>query len=209
MNKWWNDMLVGQQIVFVLAVATSVFFLIQVIMLLTGIGGEEDSFTGDTAADAEAGDTINDEGLSEAAGINFLSVRSVLVFLCLGAWSMFSFMYILDWYFALLISIGVGALASVGYSYAMHAMLRLQNNGTLDPSNTVGKLGEVYLTLPQSRSGMGKVNVYVQERMAEFEAITDSEVPLKTGSQVKIKEVLGGGILLCEPLLLNENKEEK
>ena len=85
----------------------------------------------------------------------------------------------------------------------------LQGSGNLQIENTVGKTAEVYLTVPAARSGAGKVNVYVQERYAEMEAVTDSAAPLKTGERVKIVGTMGEGTVVVAPFAVTENKEEE
>ena len=53
--------------------------------------------------------------------------------------------------------------------------------------------------MPALRSGNGKVNVYVQERYVELEAVTDSEEPIKTGEKVKVVDTMDNGTLVVAP----------
>ena len=86
---------------------------------------------------------------------------------------------------------------------------KLQGNGNLQVENTVGKTAEVYLTIPANRGGNGKVNVYVQERYAEMEAVTDSDTPIKTGEKVKITGTLNEGTVLVEPFKATPAQKEE
>jgi len=53
----------------------------------------------------------------------------------------------------------------------------------------VGKTGEVYLPIPGTMSGFGKVQVTFSDRQHELKAITRGE-NLETGAMVKIVECI-------------------
>ena len=50
------------------------------------------------------------------------------------------------------------------------------------------------------RSKMGKVQIKVQGSLRELEAITDEEEDLKTGTIVKVTEIVSAEILLVEKI---------
>lgn len=200
----WNDMVTLQQVLCVLAIATTVFLLIQIIMLFAGKDAD-----GATDGATDAGDTIKDQWVEGSAKINFLSVRAILVFIGIFAWVAFALMYVFVWYFAMIIAAVVGIAASIGYSYAMYAPGKSQNNGALEAKDTVDKLGEVSVTVPPSRSAAGKVNVYVRGRAAEFDAVTDYSLPIEKGSQVKIRKTTDRGALVVEPLITGGQSDRK
>ena len=85
----------------------------------------------------------------------------------------------------------------------------MQDSGNLAIENTVGKVAEVYLTVPQKNGGSGKVNVFCQERYVELDAVTDSLDPIKTGERVKVVSALGEGTVVVERLgsVKAQNKE--
>ena len=60
--------------------------------------------------------------------------------------------------------------------------------------------GEVYLPIGAKRSKMGKVQIKVQGSLRELEAITDDENDLKTGTMVKVLEIVSAELLLVEKL---------
>jgi hypothetical protein len=83
---------------------------------------------------------------------------------------------------------GVAALFLVGW--LMRAMGRLASSGNLDLQNAVGKTARVYLRIPKSKSGLGKVTVEVQGRSVECGAVTAAgEIP--TGVPVRVVAVSG------------------
>ena len=64
------------------------------------------------------------------------------------------------------------------------------------PREAVGKEGEVYLTVPAKKQGMGKVNVLVGEALTEFDAVTDDREDIPTGETVVVREALASTLLV-------------
>lgn len=75
-------------------------------------------------------------------------------------------------------------------------MMKLEKDGTIKMEDCVGKSCDVYLRIPASRSGKGKIQISINGTIQEFEAITDEEDMIATGSRVKITEHLGNGTFL-------------
>jgi len=90
---------------------------------------------------------------------------------------------------------GVAAMALIASLFSfMHGM---QSSGTLDMRNAVGQEGNVYLTVPAS--GSGQVEITIQGRRQTFNAVTDGEAGLPTGSRVRVVRVVSGSTLVVEP----------
>ena len=81
----------------------------------------------------------------------------------------------------------------------MRSLLKLSEDNTFDLSKTVGKTGDVYLTIPPKRSGKGKVFISVNGSTRELDAITDNEESLKNGALIKIVGI-EGDLLVVESL---------
>ncbi len=208
MDTWWNGLSALQQVLFIVGFATTLFMIVQIIMIAVGsMGGSEDAFDGGDVdgADGDA-DVFNDEGFGALSGLKLLSLRTVTVFLAIGSWVAFAFcpLFSGQW-IAVLIGAVVGVGAAVAFAFVMRAFMRLQSSGNIDSANCKGCIAEVYLTIPPRREAVGKVQVVVQERLTEFEAVTDCEHELKTGSSVKVIENINQGLLLVAPL----NEEDK
>ena len=73
-------------------------------------------------------------------------------------------------------------------------------NTWLKYKNALDQIGEVYLTVSEKRSKIGKVSIRIQGSLRELDALTDSDVPLKTGTVIKVTAVTPNGILIIEPL---------
>lgn len=197
MTKWWNGLHSFQQVLFVVACAATLFMIVQIILLAIGSGDNDATFDGDTSVDDV--DTINDGGVGLTIfGLRVLTVRSVIAFLAVGSWLTFALFFSISFY-ALIPGIAAGVAAAFAIALFFKATEKLQNSGNLKVENTVGKTAEVYLTVPAQRKGAGKVNVYVQERLAEMEAVTDNAEPLKTGERVKIVGTMGEGTVVVAP----------
>lgn len=196
---WWSELYTLQQVTFIIGCATLAFMIIQIILMLIGFS-DDDAFTGGSDLDADVGDIdlINNEGAT-TLGLRIVSVRTVIAFLCLGSFAVFFVMFYLPWWAAVLIGIVIGGAAGFLMGLAINSLSKMQSSGNIDINNCVGKTGEVYLTIPAGRGGVGKVNVLVQERLTEFEAVTDSTEPIKTGRGIKVLSVSGEHILVVEP----------
>jgi hypothetical protein len=84
-----------------------------------------------------------------------------------------------------------GGAAMLGVAAAMRAMLRLEDDGTLRVEGSIGLSGEVYLTVPAARSGVGKVHLVLQNRLVELQAVTTHTDALPTGARILVIDVVG------------------
>lgn len=215
MAAWWDSLLVLQQVMFAVGCATTLFMIVQIILMLVGM--DSDGFyDGDTGLDGLS-DGIVEGGLSEHLngetpnidqgssgftlfGLRILTLRSLLAFLSIGSWVVYTLLYVMFWPWAVILGIVAGFIAAVGVAAAMRALYRLQTSGNININNAVGRTGEVYLTIPALRISEGKVSIVVQEKLTEFAAITDCDADLKTGTQIIVKEVIGNNVLVVEPV---------
>jgi hypothetical protein len=68
--------------------------------------------------------------------------------------------------------------------------------------NAINKIGETYLRIPASRSGIGKVQVQVQGRLMELEAMTDDGEDIATGRPIQVVNILNNQVLLVTSNLI-------
>ena len=190
MSEWWNSLLLGQQIFFLIALPSSLVLILQTILLLLGIGDDDADFDGDIE-----GDMSGDDGLA------IFSVRGILSMFCIMGWSGFALLATpLPPVVSVLISVALGILTLFGIAYLMRGINRLQSSGNLQISNAIGKVGQVYIPIPGSAKAAGKINLTVQEQYREFSAITMQENELKTGAYVRVVAVDDAGTLVVEPV---------
>lgn len=185
MGQWFNMLSGFSKVTFILGTVMAIFLLIQVIMLIAGVGED-----GDLEIDPSELD-INDTGFGEIAGLRILSVRAVTIFLCIGSWVGFS-LDSTDCHIALTIVISIlsGALAAFLFAFAMKKAMKLQGEGNILFDNAIGKDAEVYLTIPADNNRFGKIMVLVQERMIEMDAKTIDDTEIKTGERVYVENVI-------------------
>ena len=195
-NEFWNELVITQQIFLCIAIPATVFLIVLIISMLFGLGDEDvDMDMGDS--DAEIDGDVDDAGLS------FFTLRGIVSMLCIMGWSGLVFLDTdlgLPTPVGILISVVLGVLAMVLVAFAMRGISKLQSSGNLDIRNAIGKVGQVYLTVPAGGRSSGKVNLTIQEQFKEFSAITTSEEPIKTGAYVRVVSVSETGILVVEPI---------
>lgn len=172
---------------FIVASAATLILAIQIILSLLGLSGSDADI--DSSFDA-GGDNAD---IGAGGDLAIFTVKGIIAFFAVGGWV------------GLGISLGgahiawviVGAFLSgtaalFGIAFLIKALLKLQSNGVLVYDKAVGGEAEVYLTIPPKGMGKGKINLTIQERYIEAEAVTDSGEAIPTGSSVKIKGYING-----------------
>lgn len=150
----------------------------------------------DTDGDADAdGDTGDQPGLF--AGLKLFTLRGIVAFLAVCGWGGLWLLRMgLHPIFAVFLAIAMGFWAMLLMALFLRVALKLQDDGTLDFRNALGKAGTVYLTIPARRAGEGKVHVVVQDQLHELVAVTDEEEALPTGSEIVVVGLSGGNTLV-------------
>ncbi|MDR2822205.1 MAG: hypothetical protein LBV58_01455 [Acholeplasmatales bacterium] len=187
--KWWDGLTDFQQIVFIFAATATLLMLIFLIMMLLGgvvgdadFDGVPDSIDGDV-------DIINDDPVSSFSGLRVLNLRSALAFFSIGGWTAFLFDGVVHWAIALLLGVVAGSISAVGVSFAFKLIMKMEDDGNLEYSNAIGLQADVYIRIPASRGGNGKVMLTFQGRYVECEAITDDAEDLLNHTRVKVLAV--------------------
>ena len=207
MINWWDSLSLVSQIFALIAIPTTGVLLIQTIIMLIGIGMDSDiDFDGDIDADVDAGDGLFGDGEIDSdidpTGLNSLrvfTVRGIIAFFVVFGWSGF----MLDRAdISLWINIPVSAIAGFVMMYILAVMMKgimkLRNDGNIDTKNALGTSGKVYLTIPPSRKGEGKVNVLLQGTYVELEAVTDEEEAIHTGAEIVVTGISGQTTLVVK-----------
>ncbi len=176
--EWFNNLTPAEKTYFIIAVIASVFLVIQIIMMLFSLGGGD--FDMDDVFD---GDADTDGGLS------IFTVKSLTAFFALGGWCGFvSQTFMKDNIWApILIAFATGCVALFGVAFAMRGIAKMQCSGNLVKSNIVGNTATVYVSIPENRSGRGKITLTAQGKYMEIDAVTDGE-RIPVDSTVEITE---------------------
>ena len=94
--------------------------------------------------------------------------------------------------------------------YLMSYLHSLRQEGTLNYSNAIGNVGNVYLPIPPKRKGMGQVEVMVQGRLRIVQALSDSDKKIGNRVAVRVTDTIDEQTILVKPLedeLKTENKQ--
>ena len=191
MMELFNSLEPLQKFFWIIALCASLVFLIQTIMTFVGLG---------TDADVDAGpmdgsvDSVEDGSLS-----GVFSFRNLINFLLGYGWAgvllfdSFEKRLVLQ-----LVAIAVGLVFVLAFVFMFRQVMKLSHDGSFKMQEAVGLKADVYLRIPASRSGRGKVQVSVKGSVHEIDAMTDNSEEIATGAQVKIVKVLGDDLLLVE-----------
>ena len=161
------------------------------------------TISGADAFDGKIYDSGHDaaEGNDHGDALRLLTLRGIIAFFSVGGWMGIA---AIDWNLpavvAVALAIAAGLLALYFVAWIIRAFLRMQQSGNIRRENAVGREGDVYLTIPAE--GRGKVNVIVQERLCEMDAVTNTGRAIKTGEKVMITAVTPEGYLMVEPKVL-------
>lgn len=88
----------------------------------------------------------------------------------------------------------VGVAVMFVVAWLMRGIANLGASGSLRIEGAVGRDAMVYLTVPASGDGLGKVTVELQGRTVELAAVTDGE-SIPTGRRVRILESVGNEVV--------------
>jgi membrane protein implicated in regulation of membrane protease activity len=100
---------------------------------------------------------------------------------------------------ALLIGLAAGATALYSVYWLMVQIYKLRTSGNENIQNALGKQASVYVAIPSQGNGMGKVQLAMQNRIVEYQAVSEQEATLKSGGQVVVVKILGPDKVLVEP----------
>jgi uncharacterized membrane protein YeaQ/YmgE (transglycosylase-associated protein family) len=190
MKEFFEGMTTLEQTYWIIALVGSALFI--VIFILTFIGG------GDADMDSDASEFEADDG---GVGFQFFTFKGIVAFFTIFGWTGITCLNNdLSTSVSLIISVIGGFIMMVITSSLFYWMHRLAESGTLKIKNAIGVIGEVYLPIGAERTTMGKVQINVQGSLRELEAITDELEDLKTGTMVKVSEIISAEILLVEKI---------
>ena len=132
------------------------------------------------------------------SGFRLFSMQSIIAFFCLFGWTGLIFMKACDLHVAVaaVLAFICGFAGMFLMALALWGMLKIQSDGTLNVKNALGLSGEVYIPIPARRECPGKVMVKVQDQLTEFEAVTDDEEKIATGTQVTVIGITKGTTLI-------------
>ena len=192
--EWWNSLGLITQVFYCIALPSTLILLIQTIMMFIGFGEDADGDI-DDIGDGDIDDVTeisDDTDASGLEGLRIFTIRGIIAFLVVFGWVGI----VMNTSGAeLWLTIPIATVCGFGMmlllAYLLRLVMKLRSDGNLDNRNAIGTSGKVYLTIPPSRSGEGKVQVILQGSYVERNAVTDEETPIPTGCEIVVVGVSG------------------
>ncbi len=192
--SWWAGLSLIMKILWGVTLAASLIFIIQSIM--TFVGADADTnFDVDVDSSMDGADLSNIEG-----GSNLYTFRNFVNFLLGFGWSAILLQdNIPSTGLLILVSVIIGVALVAAVMYLFKWLSGMQQSGNINlQKSAAGCEGKVYLTIPALRGGAGKVQITINGAVREYDAVTESEEPLKTGASIRVVDVIDASTLLVE-----------
>ena len=181
---WWDGLQTIEKIYWMIAFPSTFLFFIQ--LIITFIGGDaEHDFDHDFDADFDGG------------GFHPFTFKNMVAFFTLFSWSGLAS---IEGGFSLLITLVIstisGLIMMLIMAFLFYYISKFSHSGTLDLKNAIGQTGDVYLTIPAKKTGMGKVQITVQGQLRTLNAMTADLENIKTGAVIEVDDVVNENILV-------------
>ena len=193
MTEWWTSLDLFMKILWCIAIASSLIFIIETVLTFIGADVEMDM---DTDFD------VPDGGFEGDPSMNLYTFRNLVNFLLGMSWTAILLQeQVASKALLMIIAFAVVALLVFAVMMLFKGLSKMQQSGNIDVyKSAIGCNGKVYLTVPAERKGTGKVQININNSVREYDALTDSEDDLKTGTSIKVTEVLDTNTLLVEEI---------
>jgi membrane-bound ClpP family serine protease len=169
-----------------IALPVSLFFGLQTIITFLGLSD------GETDMDSDTGDID--------LPFEIFTLRNLINFLLGFSWTGISFYNSIEnKTILIIIAVIVGLLFVATFFFLIKQILKLSEDNSFKIENTINKSAEVYLTIPEAKSGKGKVQISVNGAFHELDAITLSTIKIPTGTPVKVV-ALENNLLIVEKI---------
>lgn len=176
LDEFWSQLDAFEKILWVIASAFTLMFIIQTIFTFLS-GGDESAF-------GDADDYVDGDG---GIDYQFFTVKNMIAFFSILGWIG------LGCYsegLSIPASLIIGVLAGITVVFVMVWLMKkisgLKEDGTLNFKNAIQKTGTVYLTIPATRNGVGKVQIVLQGSSRDLDAITDDDIDIQTGKLITV-----------------------
>lgn len=159
-----------------IALPVSLFFGLQTIMTFLGLSD------GETDIDSDTGDID--------LPFEIFTLRNLINFLLGFSWTGISFYNSIENKTVLIIiSVIVGLLFVAIFFFLIKQILKLSENNSFKIESTLNQTAQVYLTIPEAKSGKGKVLISVNGSIHELDAMTRSTEKIPSNTAVKVVAV--------------------
>ena len=183
--------------------------LIQFALTLIGLGADTLDFDTPDGVDADVDfDTDTDVDIHHVDSswmfgvLSFRTIVAALAFFGLGGLAAGSAEASTPMVLVVAVAAGVAAMFAV--YWMMRGLMSLRSEGTARVQRAVGGHGTVYVTIPAEESGPGKIQINLQGRTMEYQALTSGHA-LTPGTKVVVTEVLTSDTVEVKPILESDD----
>ena len=223
MAEWWTSLGSAGQVFACVAIPATIILFLQTLLTIIGLGSAhgdgadsgndldggndidsagdladvtDDGFDGDDTGHAvhtdDGGDAHGHDG-----GLRLFTFRGLIAFLAVMGWvGAICCSGGLNTGIAVLIAGASGVAAMVILALIMKWLFSLQADGTENIKDALGVSGTVYLRIPHSRTGNGKVNAVIRGKLCEKNAVTDEETDIAYGEEIVVIGISGEDTLI-------------
>ena len=193
MTEWWTSLDLFMKILWCIAIASSLIFIVETV--LTFIGADVDF-------DADADFDVPDGAFEGDPSMNLYTFRNLVNFLLGMSWTAILLKeQVASKVLLMVIAFVAGAILVAAVMMMFKWLSKMQQSGNIDlMKDAEGCNGKVYLTIPAERGGTGKVQITINGAVRGYDAVTDSEQDLKTGKAIKVVEAIDNSTLLVEEI---------
>jgi hypothetical protein len=188
-SNWWSNLHGFPLILWGIALLFSFLFLVQTVLSFFISELDEAGFM---------------DGVDHDFGNEFFTVKNLIAFFTMFGWAgLAAYKSGLNNFVVVIVALSSGVSIVFLMYLLMQKTDKLRNSGTLQMKNAINQVGETYLRIPASRSGLGKVHVQFQGRLAELDAMTDDAEDIPTGKPVQVVNILNNQILLVSSNIIS------
>ncbi|MDR3046907.1 MAG: serine protease [Bacteroidales bacterium] len=186
--EWFNSLDPALKVYWIIAGITSLIFIIQMVMTLIGLDGQEGL---DADLDADAG---------SGSAFQFFSLKNLTNFFLGLGWGGVCFYNTFEsksWvvFFACL----TGVVFLLLFFFLLKMIMKLNKDNTFHIEETLEQIADVYLAIPPAKSGRGKIQISIRGAVHEIDALTLGE-KIPTGSKIKVLKTLDSQTVLVEKI---------
>ncbi|MCL1918199.1 MAG: hypothetical protein FWG14_07780 [Peptococcaceae bacterium] len=205
MVVWWESLDLASQILYCIAIPATLILLLQTLLTLIGWGHLEadvnpSDVSGlglDVEMETDMGHPGDGAHVGDFSALRLFSLQGIVALLSVFGWASLILYHAFG---SLLLAVPIGCvmgfLAMYGVAKLVWAARRLTSSGNISLKNALGVTGQVYI--PIAPGQQGKVNLVVQERFIEADAISDATKNLPSGTVVRVMDVRAGVLVVEE-----------
>jgi hypothetical protein len=178
----------------------------QFVLMLMGLGGDGDvagmggadvDISGDIGGELTGGADWHeaaDADLAHPEGPWFYEVLSLRTLSAAATFFGLTGKTLLAYDHSQLFTFGWASAAGLAAMWVVYWLFKqvykLQHSGNEDIRNALGRPASVYVPIPGNRAGLGKVTFRMQDRLVEYQAVTEDEDRLATGEKVVVVAIV-------------------